>query len=221
MQRTRTANTTSTFLLGTKVPLPLASDVQSNGMDLEGIFRIGVAVGDKPEGPFKPEAEPISGSYTIDPASFVDDDGQGYLYVGGLWGGQLQCWQDERKFDGTLSGPKEPSGPGVKALLPRVAKLSEDMLSFVDGVKEVLILDENGEPIKADDHDRRFEPTLTPIFAMDSTCDLGSSKPAGCTNETALTTSLTPLETPTISFTPQAPVPWVLSRTQAGSWNLS
>ena len=34
--------------------------------------RIGVAVGDKPEGPFAPEPEPIAGSYSIDPASFVD-----------------------------------------------------------------------------------------------------------------------------------------------------
>ena len=43
--------------------------------DKEGIFRIGVAVSDTPEGPFKPEPECIKGSYTIDPASFVDDDG--------------------------------------------------------------------------------------------------------------------------------------------------
>ncbi|EHY53665.1 hypothetical protein HRR83_003878 [Exophiala dermatitidis] len=60
--------------------------------DKQGIFRIGVAVADRPEGPFKPDPEPIPGSYSIDPASFVDDDGQAYLYFGGIWGGQLQCW---------------------------------------------------------------------------------------------------------------------------------
>lgn len=125
--------------------------------DKEGVFRIGVAVGDTPDGPFKPEPEPIKGSYTIDPASFVDDDGQGYIYFGGLWGGQLQCWQSEDgKFDDAWSGPKEPSGAGTKALLPRAAKLTEDMLSFVDGVKEIQILDEDGQLLAADDHDRRF-----------------------------------------------------------------
>jgi len=56
--------------------------------DKEGVFRIGVAVGDKPEGPFKAEEKAIEGSYSIDPASFVDDDGEAYLYFGGLWGGQ-------------------------------------------------------------------------------------------------------------------------------------
>ncbi|KAH8828320.1 xylosidase-like protein [Flagelloscypha sp. PMI_526] len=123
--------------------------------DKQGIFRIGVAVSDKPEGPFRPEPEPISGSYTIDPASFVDDDGQAYLYIGGLWGGQLQCWQGSQ-FEEKWSGPQEPSGEGVDALFPLVAKLSEDMLTFEDGVHPIHILDETGQPIKADDHDRRF-----------------------------------------------------------------
>jgi hypothetical protein len=54
----------------------------------DGVFQIGVGVSDKPEGPFVAEKEPIKGSYSIDPASFVDDDGQAYLYFGGIWGGQ-------------------------------------------------------------------------------------------------------------------------------------
>jgi beta-xylosidase len=58
--------------------------------DKDDIFRIGVAISDKPEGPFKPEANPIEGSYSIDPAVLVDDDNQAYLYFGGVWGGQLQ-----------------------------------------------------------------------------------------------------------------------------------
>ncbi|OCT46991.1 Xylosidase/arabinosidase [Cladophialophora carrionii] len=123
--------------------------------DQEGIFRIGVAVGDRPEGPFTPDPAPIKGSYSIDPASFVDDDGQAYLYFGGLWGGQLQCWTDGH-FDASMSGPKEPTGEGVPALLPRVAVLAEDMRSFASEVKELQIVDEQGELIKADDHDRRF-----------------------------------------------------------------
>ncbi|KAF2838581.1 glycoside hydrolase family 43 protein [Patellaria atrata CBS 101060] len=123
--------------------------------DKEGIFRIGVAVSDKPEGPFTPDPEPISGSYSIDPATFVDDDGQAYLYFGGLWGGQLQCWQEPGKFEAKWAGPQEPSGP-VKALFPRVAKLTDDMRSLASEVTELHILDESGEAIAADDHDRRF-----------------------------------------------------------------
>ncbi len=54
----------------------------------EGVFQIGVATSDVPEGPFKPEPTPIEGSFSIDPASFVDEDGEAYLYFGGIWGGQ-------------------------------------------------------------------------------------------------------------------------------------
>ena len=58
----------------------------------DGVFRLGVAVADKPEGPFKPMEKPIRGSFSIDPCVFKDDDGQVYCYFGGLWGGQLQWW---------------------------------------------------------------------------------------------------------------------------------
>ncbi|KIX03332.1 uncharacterized protein Z518_06884 [Rhinocladiella mackenziei CBS 650.93] len=123
--------------------------------DQEGIFRIGVAVSDKPGGIFTPDPQPILGSYSIDPASFVDDDGQAYLYFGGIWGGQLQCWSSD-KFDASMSGPQEPKGTGVPALLPRGAKLSDDMRSFASEVKQIPILDESGTLLAADDHDRRF-----------------------------------------------------------------
>jgi hypothetical protein len=125
--------------------------------DKEGIFRIGVAESDRPEGPFKPDPEPIKGSYSIDPASFVDDDGQAYLYFGGLWGGQLQCWTDEAHFDASKGGPQEPTGADQIALFPRAAKLSDDMHSFASPVHQLEILaPETGKPIAADDHDRRF-----------------------------------------------------------------
>jgi beta-xylosidase len=55
----------------------------------DGIFQIGVASGDHPAGPFVPEPAPIEGSYSIDPAVF-EDDGEFYMYFGGIWGGQLQ-----------------------------------------------------------------------------------------------------------------------------------
>ncbi|OCL06451.1 glycoside hydrolase family 43 protein [Glonium stellatum] len=122
--------------------------------DKEGIFRIGVAVSLVPEGPFKPDPEPIPESYSIDPASFVDDDGQAYLYFGGIWGGQLQCWTSG-KFDAQAYKTMEPSGD-VPALMPRVARLSEDMHSFAGEIQQLSILDEEGQALRAHDHDRRF-----------------------------------------------------------------
>lgn len=43
-------------------------------------FGIGVAVADKPTGPFVPEPTPIKGVRGIDPNVFIDKDGQAYLY---------------------------------------------------------------------------------------------------------------------------------------------
>jgi hypothetical protein len=119
--------------------------------DKEGIFRVGVAVGDKPEGPFKPEGDYIQGSFSIDPASFVDEDGQAYLYFGGIWGGQLQCWAT-----GKFVRDAETEPTSGNALTAKVAKLSDDMTTFTTDVKDVVILDEAGKPIQAEDHDRRF-----------------------------------------------------------------
>jgi hypothetical protein len=119
--------------------------------DKEGLFRIGVAVGTAPEGPFTADPAPIAGSYSIDPCCFVDDDGQAYLYFGGLWGGQLQCWTAGR-FD---PEGREPTGD-APALMPRVARLGADMRSFDGQDAPLAILDEAGQPLRADDHDRRF-----------------------------------------------------------------
>lgn len=35
--------------------------------DYNGVFHLGVAVADRPEGPFRPQPDPIRGSYSIDP----------------------------------------------------------------------------------------------------------------------------------------------------------
>ncbi|GET33595.1 hypothetical protein PbJCM13498_24580 [Prolixibacter bellariivorans] len=43
-------------------------------------FGIGVAIADKPEGPYVPQAKPIEGVHGIDPNVFIDKDGQAYLY---------------------------------------------------------------------------------------------------------------------------------------------
>ncbi|KAE8382262.1 Arabinanase/levansucrase/invertase [Aspergillus bertholletiae] len=128
--------------------------------DHDGIFRIGVAVAEKPEGPFTARESFIPGSYSIDPASFVDDDGTAYLYFGGIWGGQLQCWSKRDGgwvFDASKTGPQEPSGSNELALHARVAQLTDDMLGFASPVQELVVLDRDGEsPIMADDHEKRF-----------------------------------------------------------------
>jgi hypothetical protein len=122
--------------------------------DTAGIFRIGVAVGQRPEGPFRAEAQPIRGSFSIDPAVFTDDDGQSYMYFGGIWGGQLQCWttgQHDPKCQRT--DHQEDDRP---ALMPKVAKLTGDMLQFAEAPRDAMIVDEQGKPLLGGDHDRRF-----------------------------------------------------------------
>ena len=43
-------------------------------------FGIGVAIADKPEGPYIPQPEPIKGIFGIDPNILIDKDGQAYIY---------------------------------------------------------------------------------------------------------------------------------------------
>jgi hypothetical protein len=119
--------------------------------DKEDVFRIGVAVGNKPEGPFTAEATPIEGSFSIDPAVFADNDGRSYMYFGGIWGGQLQRWA-------TGSYKKEDVYPAAAdpALTPKVARMRDDMLGFAEAPKDLVILDEHGKPLTAGDNARRF-----------------------------------------------------------------
>lgn len=117
----------------------------------DGLFRIGVAVGDRPEGPFKPAPAAIKGSYSIDPAVFADEDGAYYMYFGGIWGGQLQNYRDNKYAVDNI----EPVDNNP-ALSPIVAKMSDDMLEFAEEPRQVQILDEDGKPLVAADNDRRF-----------------------------------------------------------------
>jgi hypothetical protein len=119
--------------------------------DRQGIFRIGVAESASPAGPFKARPEPIAGSYSIDPCSFIDEDGAAYLYFGGIWGGQLERWQTGR-YD---TNPSKVA-LDAPALCPRVARLDADMAAFDGPVSEVVIQDAAGVPLRAGDTDRRF-----------------------------------------------------------------
>lgn len=118
--------------------------------DKEGNFRLGVAESDSPVGPFTPDEKYIPGSYSIDPAVYVEGE-EAYIYFGGLWGGQLEKWQTGE----FVSNPVVPSGDDP-ALGPMFAVLSDDMKSFKSEPQMLKILDENGEPIKAGDEDRRY-----------------------------------------------------------------
>jgi hypothetical protein len=119
--------------------------------DKQDVFRIGVATSKKPEGPFVAEKEPIKGSYSIDPAVFKDDNGTYYMYFGGIWGGQLQRWNNNQ-YD-SLGKLRQPS---EQAILPRVAKLTPDMKNFAEPVKEIRIVDSKGNLFNEKDNDKRF-----------------------------------------------------------------
>ncbi len=119
--------------------------------DKQDIFRIGVAVSDVPNGPFQAQNKPIQGSFSTDPAVFKDTDGTYYMYWGGLWGGQLQRWTSgEYKPEDSYPANDAP------ALTPKVARLSDDMLSYAEKPRDVLINDENGRPLLAGDRSRSF-----------------------------------------------------------------
>lgn len=119
--------------------------------DKSDTFRLGIAISNRPEGPFIPQEAPMEGSYSIDPCVFPDADGNHYIYFGGLWGGQLQRYRDNKPID-----PESEPADHEPALPPRVARLSPDMLSFAEAPRGVVILDKDGEPLKAGDHERRF-----------------------------------------------------------------
>lgn len=122
--------------------------------DKKDVFHIGVATSKYPAGPFKAEPAPIPGSFSIDPAVFTDNDGQTYMYFGGIWGGQLQRWS---------GGKYNPNGSktdlqkdGQPALSCKVVKLKSNMKEFDGPVRDVIILDKAGKQLLGKDHDRRF-----------------------------------------------------------------
>jgi hypothetical protein len=64
--------------------------------------RIGVATSSSPAGPFVPEDTYIEGTDEIDPAVFVDDDGQAYLYWGGHRAKVAKLDATMKKIDGDV-----------------------------------------------------------------------------------------------------------------------
>lgn len=125
--------------------------------DYDGIFRIGVATSDSPIGPFVPQPKPIKESFSIDPAVFKDNDGSYFMYFGGLWGGQLQRW---RAGAFNAENPESPLAHLPKdnepALCAKVAKLTDDLLEFAEAPKDILIVDNDGNPLLQGDTQKRF-----------------------------------------------------------------
>jgi beta-xylosidase len=119
--------------------------------DKQDAFRIGVGVANTPAGPFTAQPEPIKGSFSIDPAVFRDTDGKYYMYFGGIWGGQLQRWAT-----GTYTA-KDVYPPNDRpALTAKIARLGDDMVSFAEAPRDIVLQDEQGKPLLAGDNGRRF-----------------------------------------------------------------
>ena len=80
-------------------------------------FTIGVAIAEKPEGPYVPESTPILKVRGIDPNVFIDKDGQAYLYWSGgnIYGAKLKEnmveLDSEPKILGELPGKGLKEGP--------------------------------------------------------------------------------------------------------------
>ena len=119
--------------------------------DKNGMFRVGVAVGDKPEGPFTPEDDYIQGTYSIDPCCFKDTDGKYYLTMGGLWGGQLDQYRNNK----WSADNKEPQDDEL-ACTPKIALLKDNMKELAEDLRDLVIVDEFGQPLKGGDDVRRY-----------------------------------------------------------------
>jgi hypothetical protein len=120
--------------------------------DKNDIFHIGVAVAERPEGPFVAEANPMKGSYSIDPCALTDEDGNYYLYFGGLWGGQLQRYRNNKALESAVL----PEGD-EPALCGKVVKISKDMKEIAEEPRDAKVVDADGNLLKANDPHRFFE----------------------------------------------------------------
>jgi len=119
--------------------------------DKDGVFHIGVAEADNPAGPFKPEPEFIKNSYSIDPSIF-EDNGSYYMYFGGIWGGQLQ-WYRDNKFMGREDVYPDDNKPSLR---PKIVRLDASMKAFDEEPKDIIILDKMGAPLTTSDNEKRF-----------------------------------------------------------------
>jgi arabinoxylan arabinofuranohydrolase len=81
--------------------------MKSDNIGWESPWRTGVAISEHPGGPFIPEPSYIKGTRGTDPACFIDDDGQAYLYFGTFQVARLKPNMIE--LDHSLPGVNEHS----------------------------------------------------------------------------------------------------------------
>lgn len=82
---------------------------------------------------------------------YKDDDGSYYMYFGGIWGGQLQCYEG-----GIYNLEDVYLVDDVFVVKLCIVKMVDDMLLFVEVLKEVEILDKDGMFILQGDNDCCF-----------------------------------------------------------------
>ena len=82
---------------------------------------------------------------------FPDTDGKYYLTFGGIWGGQLDQYRNNK----WSADNKEPQGQ-EPACTPKIALMKDNMKELAEEVRDLVILDENGKPLTGGDEDRRY-----------------------------------------------------------------
>lgn len=80
-----------------------------------------------------------------------DGDNSFFICFGSLWGGQLQRFRNNKATEcGHEPEDHEP------ALCAKIARLTDDMLELAEEPRDLFILDEAGNPLRAGDHNRRY-----------------------------------------------------------------
>jgi hypothetical protein len=103
-------------------------------------FAIGVAVADRPEGPFKLEQEPIKGVVGIDPCVLIDNDGTAYIYWSGMGIRGAKLKANMKELDSLPPAPSPKGGtvrPGENAVPPFMGRIGgKPMEGLPEGFKE-------------------------------------------------------------------------------------
>jgi len=98
-------------------------------------FAVGVAVADRPEGPFTCMKEPIKGISGIDPCVLIDDDGSAYIYWSGMGIRGARLKDNMTELEGELREVTLPKREGMPDK-PSLLVGGEEMKGLPEGFKE-------------------------------------------------------------------------------------
>lgn len=98
-------------------------------------FSIGVAVANKPEGPFILQPAPIKGVSGIDPCVLIDDDGQAYIFWSGMGIRGARLKDNMLELADPLQEMKMPRREGQPEMPPMMVG-GQQMEGLPDGFKE-------------------------------------------------------------------------------------